>query len=115
MKKFFNTLAVFLGNLLRLKPTTWSKSQTLAELMVANARTLAETAVLKDDEQLSGETPFSFFVNCAINALAFVVAVWLIAQIITFFMVLLPYLVGAVFALWAISYLLPSKGKVTAS
>jgi hypothetical protein len=95
MKKFFNTFAVFLGNLLSLRLTAWKECEkTAAEMQAAFEAFKPGVVEIDGVEQAvkAPDTPFVFLGNQILNALAFVAGVWIVYKIVVGFLVLLPYL-----------------------
>jgi hypothetical protein len=107
MKKFLDTLAVFVGNLLDLNPKSWLESQRQAQKMREAARAWeavpAPSIVHKDGQEevaAAPESPFSYLGRTALVALGFVGLAWVVTQVVTAFIYVLPILAGlAVLAL----------------
>lgn len=118
MKKFFETLAVFMANVLKLKPVAWAKCKEDAEIMRWACDKFQSSQVEIDGKPVNvtaPQSPFGYFSDAALNALGFVVAVWIITQVITGFFAMLPYLLAIAVVLWALGLLPKAKGPVPAT
>lgn len=107
INSFFDTAAVFLGNLLRLRPVSWSEAKKAAEEMRAMmAANVAGKIEVVDGESaaIKPMTPYRFLADALGAALGFVFAVWLVVQIISGFLALLPYMlvIAAVLLVYSI-------------
>lgn len=112
MKKFFNTVAVFLANLLAMKPTSWKESAKQAEEMQTAFDAFTPSTVMiegKEEEVAAPDTPFVFLCSQILNAFAFVTGVYIIYKIVSGFMALLPFILGAVVVVCLSLYLFGNK------
>jgi hypothetical protein len=103
MNQFFDTAAVFIANILRLKPTGWQEARRIAQTMrKAHLAFKAAKVIIggQEVETVPHASPVAYLGDALLDALGFVGAVWLIHQIVMGFLFLLPWLlVAAVFAL----------------
>lgn len=114
IQKFFDTLCIFTGNLLRLKPTSWKAAEKTAESM----RSVAQMDLFnqgENGEKVSPQTPLTYLADSVLNLLALAAGIWIISKIVAGFIALLPYLIGIAFVMWLISMFLPPKGNAVAS
>jgi hypothetical protein len=119
MKKFANTLAVFIANLLRLQPTSWKSSATQADDMVSNRATFVGGTVNMEGKEktiVSPGSPLAYLGDAMLNVIGMVVAIWLLTSIVSGFFAMLPYLIATAVVIWVISKFSPSaKGASVAS
>lgn len=103
MRQFFDTLAVFLANVLRLKPASWRRCEKRAQVMRKEHAAFKPAKVFiqgKEEDAVPHASPLAYLGDTLLNALGFVGVVWVVCQVVTAFWLLLPYLLGlAVLAL----------------
>lgn len=103
MSQFFDTLAVFIANVLRLEPKSWSESKQQAMKMRRLHDSFKPSTVFVEGHEtgvVRDMSPFAYLGDAVLNAVGFVLLVWLIQQVVVAFVALLPILfVLAVFGL----------------
>jgi hypothetical protein len=103
MKQFFDTLSVFVANILRLEPKSWSDAKQQAIEMRRMHDNFKPSTVFVDGKEtavIRDQSPFAYLGDAVLNAVGFVLLVWLIQQVVVAFVALLPILfVLAVFGL----------------
>lgn len=112
--QLFDTACIFIGNLLRLKPTGWTASKEAAEGMRVAFDNLTEQGA--DGKRIAMQKPINYLIDSVLNVLALALGVWLIAKIVSGFFAMLPYLLAIAVIAWIISALTSTKeGDVVAS
>lgn len=119
MRKFFETLSVFVANVLRLKPISWAESKQEALAMKANMDCWIGSPKVeidgKDVWPVAPVTPFGYLSDAILAALGFVLAVWLVVKIVSGILTFLPFLLMLAVLAWAIGKYAQPKGQNLAS
>jgi hypothetical protein len=95
MNQFIDTLSVFIGNILRLKPTGWQEARRVAAQMRQTRLEFKPSKVVIDGEEtdvVAPHSPLAYLGEAVLDALGFVGVVWLIHKIVMGFLVALPWL-----------------------
>lgn len=102
MRKFFETLAVFIGNVLNLKATGWSVAASKAAEMRANADSLDDIHDA-DGKAIKRQTPVDYFLDSLGFAIGMVIVAWLLVQAVSAFLTILPYIIALIVGLVIVS------------
>lgn len=95
MKQFFDTLSVFIGSLLRLKPVGWNDAKKTAADMRKLVDNFIPAQIVTDGEEVKVQrpvSPFEYLVDSLGAALGFVFVLWIISKLVIGFIAALPYL-----------------------
>lgn len=103
MQQFLDTFAVFMANVLRLRPTSWQHAKKQAvDMRKANAE-FTPSKVIVDGNEVEAtrpESPYTYLGNNILSALGFVGVVWVVVQVVTAFWLAIPYILAiAVFGI----------------
>lgn len=114
MKQFLDTLAVFVGNLLDLRPQSWQASVQQARKMRESIKTWSSGNIPVIDRgreilPVAPESPYSYLGRTALIALGFVGLVWVVVQIVTAFYLALPFLLLFALGAWLLSVFGPKQ------
>lgn len=107
MKNFFDTVAVFIANALRLNPTSWSNAKKQAETMRAAHEAFKPSKIMvdgKEEDVAAPQSPFGYLGDTLLLATGFVLAVWFISKVVSAFFVMLPYLIAVAAAALLLSF-----------
>jgi hypothetical protein len=116
MKQFFDTLAVFVGNLLELTPKSWLESKKQAQRMRETIKRweAVPPVVGKDGQEtevVAPESPYSFLDRTTLMALGFIGLAWVVSQIVLAFVYVLPILAGLAVLALIMSMFGPKKAE----
>lgn len=118
MKRFFNTLAMFLANLLKLEPRSWKDSAEQVAVVEKQIAEFVPSSVIIDGVETRTKaptTPLGYLVDAILNAIGFTIVVWIIVQAIAGFLLILPYLIVVSIVLYAVNYFTQHKATSMAS
>jgi hypothetical protein len=120
MKQFFDTLAVFVGNLLELTPKSWLESKRQAQKMRDAIKTWVATPPIidkdgKETEVAAPESPYGYLARTTLLALGFIGLAWVISQVVMAFVYVLPVLAGLAVVALIVSLYGPKKAEQPAA
>jgi uncharacterized protein YacL len=110
MKQFLETLAVFVGNVLCLKATSWSTAANTAKEMRANCdRT--DDIVDGEGKAIKKQSPVDYLLDSLGFVCGLIIAGWLLVQAVSAFMTILPYILATIVALILVSLIVDYTNK----
>jgi len=114
MRKFLDSLSVFVACALKLQLTTWPKAEKTAARLRADHSAFVPSQVEIDGEVIDVKappTPFELLRDSALDAAGFLLMVWLCFKIVTGFLAALPFVIGALVVVWVIGTFPKAKGQ----